>query len=117
MLCQSVNVYFEVIGAVSLHLNIIGGLNLIWVWVYHKKEAVPFANFSRIHCILSSIKGVTQLAFQDSWFELVAKCKVFKLWSNPADIVLVGAEGNKCRGRNIALDVRGQVDWVERQFS
>ena len=117
MLCQCVDVYFEVIGAVSLHLNISDGLNLIWVWVYHEKEAVPFANFSRIQCILSSIKGVTQLAFQDSWFELVAKCKVFKLWSNPADIVLVGAEGNKCRGRNIALDVRGQVDWVERQFS
>ena len=117
MLCQSVDVHFEVIGAVPLHLNIIGGLNLIWVWVYHKKEAVPFACFSRVHRILSSIKGVTQLAFQDSWFEFVAMCEIFKLWSNPADIVLVGAEGDKCRGRNIALEVRGQVDWVERQFS
>ena len=117
MLCQCVDENFEVIRAVSLHLNIIGGLNLIWVRVYQKKETVSFAWSSRVYCILGSIKGVTQLAFQDSWFEFVAKCEIFKLWSNPADIVLVGAEGDKCRGRNIALEVRGQVDWVERQFS
>ena len=81
MLCQCVDVYFEVIGAVSLHLNISDGLNLIWVWVYHEKEAVPFACFSRIHCNPSSIKGVTQLAFEGCWLELVAETKKSQTFS------------------------------------
>ena len=37
--------------------------------------------------------------------------------SKKAAVPLVGAEGNKSRGRKIPFLVRSQVDWVEGQLS
>ena len=56
----------------------------------------------------------------DGWLELVTHCQVIQLryfLSKQASVLLVGAEGDKCRRRKIPILVRGQVDWVEGQLS
>ena len=70
--------------------------------------------------VLRKVKFMAELTFKDGWLELVTDCQVVQLGefsSKEAALPLVGAEGDKCRGRKIAFLVRSQVDWVEGQLS
>ena len=90
------------------------------VWVQHKKKSICFALSGWLYLKLCNVKRVAELALKDGWLKLVAHCYVAKLWSflpKQISVPLVGAEGDKCRWRQIAFFVWSQVDWVEGQLS
>ena len=95
-------------------------IQAIGVRIQQKEKTIIFARFCRAFFQRFLFKRIAQLTIKDGWLKLVTNSQVIHRGKNPskeAAFPLVGAEGDKCRRRKIAVLVRGQVDWVEGQLS
>ena len=99
------------------HIQIANRTQLIRMRVQEEEKSICFSRFGRFSVEFGNFKCVAELTLKDSWLKFVTHRDVVKLryiLAKQTAILLIGAEGNKCRRRKIPILVRSQVDRVKR---
>ena len=111
------DVYFVRLLILDISIPITIRTQLIRIRVQKEEKSICFSRFGRFSVEFGNFKCVAELTLKDSWLKFVTHRDVVKLryiLAKQTAILLIGAEGDKCRWREIPILVGSQVDWVER---